>query len=124
MKRSGPLKRKTPLRSNLATSREWERRSRKPLPQTGAKTAREASDLAAFRKAVIARADGWCEIASGGCTPGPHPGRHAHHVWPSDRDAGLHDPTRGLWLCAGGHAYVHAHPQESYARGWLGRGET
>lgn len=36
---------------------------------------------------------------------------------------GLHEPSNLIWLCGSGdqkcHGYVHAHPKESYERGWL-----
>lgn len=100
MKRT-PLARKTPLR------------------QQGRKTKREQPDLDAFRTAIAQRSRGLCELATPACPVGPHPAAHAHHVAPSDRDRGLHDPARGLAACAVGHSYVHANPAESYQRGWL-----
>lgn len=108
----------------------WAMRSRKPLRRTpmkrggrirqqGAKANRERPALDAFRTAIAQRSRGLCELGTLACPPGPHPAAHAHHLAPSDRDRGIHDPDRGLAACARGHAYVHANPAEAYERGWL-----
>lgn len=116
------LQRRTPLRTSIDSARAWERRSRKPLPAEGAKAKRERRDVAAFRKGVLERAGGRCELATPDCPPGAHAGAHAHHVFAGDRDRGAHDPARGLWCCAAGHGWVHTHPEMAYELGWLGRG--
>ncbi len=107
MKRSGPLERRTPLRS------------RTPLRKVGARKLRESAAERRFRRAVRDRAKGWCEILSPSCPVGLHAGGHAHHVFPSDRDKGVHDPARGLFLCFPAHDWVHLHPVESRRLGWL-----
>lgn len=109
------MKRNKPLRANPAKTRAWQDRSRRPLAKVGAKTRREAADLAAFRRALKARAGGRCEIrVSPECTG---IGTDAHHMAPSDRDRGRHDPERGLWLCRAG--WVHRFPERAYEWGYL-----
>ena len=101
------LQRRTPLRS------------RTRLRSRGRKAKREQPDIDAFRAAVKARAGGMCEVRTGSCPPGPHVGHSAHHRWPSDRDRGVHDPDRGLWVCAPGHLAIHGSPSVSQLEGWL-----
>ena len=126
MKRGGPLKRRTPLRADPAKTRAWRDRSRTnlarrtPLRATGAKAERERPALDAFRAELRRRSSGRCEVVTPGCpTTGPHAGAHAHHVWPEDRDAGHHDPARGLFLCADAHAWTHEHPAAAARLGTL-----
>lgn len=107
MKRSGPLERRTPLKSG------------KGLPSVGARKRRTLAAEAEFRRAVKVRAHGFCELQTPACLPFRHEGHHAHHIAPSDRDRGVHDPERGLFACFPGHAWVHRHPEQSYERGWL-----
>lgn len=121
LERRKPLERKTRLRANVETARAWERRSRKPLAAVGAKAKRERAAVDEFRAAIRARARGRCEATTPACPEGEHDGHHAHHVWPSDRDAGRHDPNRGRLLCAAAHAWVHANPADAEALGLLGR---
>lgn len=106
-----------PRRTPIAATTRFLPRRRTPIPKIGRKARREAEALAAFRFAVRSRA--WCEGNTPACPYGPHPGAHAHHRWPEDRDAGRHDPARGLYLCAPGHAWVHANPREAGIRGLL-----
>lgn len=96
----------------------------------GAKAERETPALDAFRFAVYERARGFCEVMviSDPQKPfpfyeiinsddrrmicgidSPHPGDNAHHVWPEDRDGGIHVPERGLYLCWRAHRWVHDH---------------
>lgn len=104
-------------RTPLAPGKPLRRKTR--LRSVGAKARREAPSLAAFRAALEARSGGWCEARTPACPPGMHPGHHAHHCAPSDRDRGVHDPARGLWLCFPAHAFVHREPAVSYRNGWL-----
>lgn len=94
------------------------------LSKTGKRVQRERADLDNARAAVKARSRGICEAAferinerEGSedahfvCgTWKTHQGAHAHHVWIADRDRGVHDQDRMLWLCDASHAYAHAHP--------------
>lgn len=98
---------------------------RTPLKRSGRLASvgrRKARTLAAerqFRQQVRINAGGLCQIHSPACPPGRHDGHHAHHCAPSDRDRGVHDPARGLWLCFPAHAFVHREPAISYQNGWL-----
>ena len=100
MKRSGPIKRRSALRSR------------------GRKAEREQSAAARFRLAVAMRSGGWCEAHTPSCAPGRHEGTQAHHRLMRSQ-GGTHDPENGLWVCSPGHLYIHAQPAESYEKGWL-----
>lgn len=115
MKRSHPPQRKTPLK-----------RGKRPK-QIGKKALREQEARIEFARAVARNAGGYCEtmhlpvvVATMICTvPVVHAGAHAHHVWPEDRDRGVHDPNRGLWLCARAHDWSHTHPALAWEYGLL-----
>lgn len=70
-----------------------------------------------MRREVESRADGRCEARVEGVCLGR--GDAAHHIKP--RSAGGKDDTGNLlWVCNGGcHAWIHAHPAEAKARGFL-----
>lgn len=101
MKRSGPIKRRTPLR------------------QVGARKARTLAAEREFRLKVRANAGNCCQAHTPVCPTAQHEGHHAHHRAITDRRLGIHDPARGLWCCADAHQYIHANPAESYRKGWL-----
>lgn len=112
MKRGEPPKRRTPLK----------RTALKRGP--GRKARREAADLATFKEAVHLR--WWCEAAGKDWDGEPicgrrdrHVGTQAHHVWPEDRDRGVHDPGRGMLLCAWAHRWAHDHPEAAADLGIL-----
>lgn len=97
-----------------------------PLPSVGRKRIREQVALDAFRLEVKERARGQCEATAlfapdGGyvCDGRLHPGTQAHHVFPSDRDRGVHDADRGRWLCDVAHSFVHSHPDVARTLGLL-----
>jgi hypothetical protein len=122
MKRSDPPKRKTPLkRSSTSLKRTVLKPRTTPIKQRGAKAMREQDALDVFRHELKYRSGGECEVdnptACG--TSQRHRGVHAHHVWPEDRDGGVHDPERGLWVCVRAHDYIHDHPALSAEFGWL-----
>ena len=88
---------------------------RSPIRRVGAKSRRERPALDAARAVVRERR--WCEaggiVRDGRSICGPvglHHGAHVHHVWPEDRDRGVHDPDRMLYLCPTAHAWAHANP--------------
>lgn len=131
------LKRKSELKADPAKTREWQRRSKplkrgKPLAKIGRKTEREKPALDAFREALRERSNGMCE-APLGCLADdgryievphtsarfPHAGVDPHHVWPEDRDCGVHDPDRGLWLCRVAHDWCDANPTDAKIVGLL-----
>ena len=103
MKRSAPLRRRTPLRSR------------------GRKAEREADVWNATKLAVHVRSGGFCEAATPSCKPGLHEGSDCHHRWSSDRDAGRHDPDRCVLLCRPSHLWVHANPSVARLDGLLMR---
>lgn len=109
------LERRTELKRGKALRRG------KRLKPKGAKAEREDDDLYHFREGLRARSGGWCEIRTPACPRGDHPGGHPHHRWPSDRDCGLHDMTRGIWVCPRGHDWIHAHSKFARILGWLRR---
>jgi len=94
------------------------RRARSPLRRVGAKGKRERVALDRCRAVVVQRSGGWCEATTLWGKVKPvicgqhfhHPGAQLHHVWPEDRDAGVHDPTRCLWVCGAAHRWIHANP--------------
>lgn len=100
-------------------------KARKPIAKIGRKKKRELADEAAFRHDVKERAGGYCEapramlvrdrliVVEHSSEREPHRGAHAHHVFPEDRDAGFHDPDRGLYLCSGSHRWTHDNPADA-----------
>lgn len=120
--------RRSPLLRDPARVKEWLDRSRRPLRRVGKRQARERSSLDQARQRVRGRV--WCE-AWGVNVPGTlleyvcaetlHEGSDCHHVWPSDRDRGVHDPDRMLFLCRDAHRWVHDHPRLAGELGLLHR---
>ncbi len=100
--------------------------ARRPLRRTGAKTRRESQALVRARRFVQERSAGLCEARHLGiCGPWvQHLGAHAHHVWPEDRDRGVHDPARMRWLCPEAHRWTHANPARAKELGLLRPEET
>lgn len=104
----------------LEDVRAWQRKPRKPIARVGRRKRREQAAESEFRAQVRMRAEGRCEAAGLATRVGlvcgtkyGHQGHHAHHVWPEDRDCGVHDPERGLWLCFEAHSWVHDHPEDA-----------
>lgn len=69
---------------------------------------------------VLVRASeaGWpnCEVMKRGvCT---NQGFHWHHRKLRSQ-GGEHTVENGLYICHACHEYIHAHPKESYEKGWL-----
>lgn len=128
MKRSGPPKRKTRLRSNAATLRAWEDRTRakliaqgKPQPPVSALahqgSQRRGKALDEAREFVRDRAGGRCEANwPGVCPDGPHRGHHAHHVI-LVAQGGPDEAWNLLWLCSTVHRWAHEHVTDARARG-------
>ena len=116
MKRGKPPERKTALRrgdSKLKRSR---------LNPIGRKAQRERAALDDFRLALSTRHGGQCEamlFTPIVCSLSPHAGSDAHHVFPEDRDAGRHDPDRGLYLCRLAHQWAHNNPASAKSVGLL-----
>lgn len=70
--------------------------------------------------------DGIRDREGGRCARCAHPCLHdgqAHHRRPKGMGGSTAQDTNthanGLWLCAGCHAWVHAHPGQAREEGWL-----
>jgi hypothetical protein len=124
VKRSGPLKRSTPL------ARGTSQLARTPFVDHKAAARRSAQS--SFRASVLARVgghqarcEGCCVILAAGVERPPvssaaHRGEHAHHVLSKAR-GGTDDPSNGLWLCTASHGWAHGHPEVAEALGLLRR---
>lgn len=112
IERRTPITRSRLKRPTVDQVRAWERKPRKPLPKIGPKAKRERRDLDAFREALRERSGGECEGPAS--VPHDQRGRHfgcdPHHLFPSDRACGVHDPERGLWVCRTLHDWIDANP--------------
>lgn len=53
------------------------------------------------------------------CGTPTHVGQWHHRRSRSVRDEITHSPCNGIYLCATCHAWVHAHPFEARANGWI-----
>jgi len=105
VKRSRPLRRRRPLHGRPSRTED---RPRSRIPT-------DAVD------AVLRRSGGRCEArATPGCS-----GRweHLHHRRLRSQGGG-HDAANLLAVCHFCHRWIHDHPAESYARGWLVRAGT
>lgn len=112
MKRGGPLRRLTPLRSTSAVLR------RTPLAPVSAKRRAEATR----RRAAVAAAaqrDGGCvarhAVVAVGCA-GPLDG---HERKSRARGGDPLDPDHIIILCRAHHDFSHAHPVEAHRLGFL-----
>lgn len=111
--RKVPLARKTPLRSKTPLKQGTSQLKQTPMKR---KPASDASQAAEFRRVVLGRSDR-CQVGAAGCT---FRAVHPHHVLPRGMGGGSdHDPDQGLACCDFCHRWVHAHPTESYDKGWL-----
>lgn len=109
MKRSGPFRRRTPLRSTgrlRGTSRSGP-----------ARVARTPADYLENRIVVAGRCKGRCEVKTPVCTGG---WEETHHRLRRSQ-GGTHHHENLLAVCRACHTYVHHHPTESYARDWMQR---
>lgn len=108
------------------TPQPMEPKARRRLRQRGAKTRRESQALIRARREIQERSAGLCEARKLGICGArvQHLGAHAHHVHPEDRDRGVHDPKRMLWLCPQAHAYAHNNPAKAKDLGLLRPEET
>lgn len=106
MKRSGPLRRKTPLKPSSAGA------NLRPAPLKQSTGSR--SDFPySVKNAVRKRSGGWCEYP--GCT------RHAHHFHHRlmRSQGGKGTVENCAHLCIQCHTFVHANPAKSYELGLL-----
>ena len=67
------------------------------------------------RNLVVARDKSRCVRCAGPCLPGEWHHRRTRNV----RDDDTHLPSNGILLCPGCHRWVHAHPFEARAEGWI-----
>lgn len=120
IRRRAPLKRTplaSPTRDQLAA---WQRKPRKPVNRLGRKARREQSAWVLCRTIVLTRSGGLCEAnLTGVCPRWKHGATAVHHVWPEDRDKGLHDPSRCLHLCDLSHRWAHENPAKAKEAGLL-----
>lgn len=104
MKRGAPLKRGAPPKRH------------QPIIKVRRGTARSTSDFSdEVRQDLIARSNGWCEVAVPGCAGR---GTQAHHRL-RRAQGGKGTLKNGLWVCRACHSFIHDHPAESFERGWL-----
>jgi hypothetical protein len=64
------------------------------------------------RHAVTARAERMCEADPS------HEGTHWHHRVLRGQ-GGTWSPVNGMWVCAAAHDWIHKHPADALALGWL-----
>jgi 5-methylcytosine-specific restriction endonuclease McrA len=67
------------------------------------------------REAVYRRSGGWCEFDA--CLKRA---AHLHHRLPRSA-GGKHTVDNLVDLCGAHHAWIHSHPVDAYALGWLER---
>ena len=104
MIRTGPLRRKTPIKADPALAKRRPRKGLKPIPLSA-------------RRAVAARSGGVCEAC------GAAAASHVHHRKLRSQ-GGDNSPENLLHLCAGPggcHGRIHASPLRSYELGLLVR---
>lgn len=108
------LQRRTPLRRTGPPKR------RTPIRQRSQKRADDEDRKAAAYATVRRRAGGRCEIGSRVCTGGHE---QTHHRLPrsasSVRNVERHDPELLLATCMACHEHVETHRAEALERGWL-----
>lgn len=139
MKRSGPPKRRTPLRADPQKQRDWERRSRRELKRSKPPTAKELRKLpnagnvavkptrssATYRaacKLVNERSGGVCEAnVPEACPAGAHRAHHHHHVWLLSQ-GGPDADWNLLHVCLLAHRWIHDHVGEARERGLIRNG--
>jgi hypothetical protein len=117
VKRGGPLKRTTPLRST-GTSREGKPKAKRPTGDgpSQSKLERDA------KKATRRRSGDQCEIRSPWCLGPSAPTEFSHRR--ADGQGGQWAASNGLRGCGHGnlngcHGYCHQHPEEARENGWF-----
>ncbi len=84
-------------------------------PRISPRRRRFLAQLEEARPFILERAGRWCEARTPRCIGVV---QHLHHRRGRvRRDA--NEPEHLLAVCLPCHAYIHHHPAESYARGWL-----
>jgi hypothetical protein len=136
IERRKPIERTELKRPTIGQVRAWQRKPRKAIAKMGRKAKRERPALDAFREALRSRSRGRCEARNLYLVPssdglgwdsihvphvarGVHDGCDPHHLFPEDRDRGVHDPARGMWLCRTAHNWTDDHPELAHRAGLL-----
>lgn len=108
----GRAVKRSPLRSNPATTRAWQDRTRRALPS---RSARYRDVPRSVRADVARRSGGYCEARMEGCEG---LAVHMHHVLPRSQ-GGRHEAANLLHVCATDHDRIHREPVLSRALGLL-----
>jgi 5-methylcytosine-specific restriction endonuclease McrA len=87
-------------------------------PPAGRSTGTRSKVPPEVREQVERRSGRKCEAAvNANCATTGH---FLHHILPRSA-GGKHTVANLLQICTACHEYIHAHPEESYRRGWLKR---
>lgn len=100
---------------------EIKRRKAMPMRSRGIKRGKGCGlDWQAGRDRALEAANHWPTCHEHGLHPGEmcEGGIEVHHRLPRS-GGGSHDLDNLLVICSKAHRYIHAHPAESYERGWL-----
>lgn len=128
MKRGKPLPRRTPLRADPSATRDWQQRSRKPLPAKSTKQRAIDAQRPAVRAAVVARDGNRCWVKAAGIATGvrcasPSYDRallELHEVVKRSRwRLGVLDPSNCRLLCQAHHDWTEAEAELATAAGLL-----
>jgi hypothetical protein len=106
-----PLERKAPLRRTPLARKPGQGLKRTPIRPVSKRRVREN----ALRRKVCMEAFG----ENPSCVRCGRPADHAHELTPRSAGGSIADPSNIVPLCAQDHAWVHAHPIEARAEGWL-----
>ena len=121
MKRSGPPRRRKPLRADSERTRAWKDRSRKPLPARSKRRRAELQERHQVRLTVIARDKGCAARGIPGVPHGAIGGRAPLEVHELKRGAHRSevylDPDWCLALCPASHDWVTENPQAAIEAG-------
>lgn len=101
MKRSGPIKRRTPIKRTPSRGKSS---NRQKIPSK-------------VRENVERRAGFQCEASTKVCRG---KGEHCHHVLMRSA-GGKHTEDNLILVCQPCHHFIHHNPELSYERGWLRR---
>lgn len=130
MKRSGPLKRRTPLKADPAKTREWQRRSAPmasgtPMRSRSKAKAREMATRSAETVAAIA-AGQRCEL--GHLTTSADPAHRCagtpggrHEIRKRSSGGSVTKPANLRWACNPCNGWVEDHPADAHALGLVAR---
>lgn len=121
LRRGGPLQRRTPLTARTGLDRDAWAPARAPVRQVSAKRAaqnRQRRDVVAVLAAAVEPSDrcpaavAFPEVPCGGPVD-------PHEPLTRSRGGSITDPANIRLICRNHHDYVHLHPAEGDAAGWL-----